>query len=222
MNTKRGRPEIKPHLKRLIYTKALESKAPRQSLAVELKNLIEDMGEIPPSEETMMRHISSARNYPASPLDELWTLKSLENNPIPPEALPLILEVWRNDIINTLTIRHVKWVSRLFVLFKEDIDKLTQVARFYANEELVNEVSGMSEYEFDGTKGIMSLYEWWKGRIPQDQRSRLLLKPILHSDDPKVQTMAKFWREGAEIQGELLRERKERRIGQKDSLNGGN
>ena len=121
---KRGRPRIKPIIKRLIYAKALkEREAPRQALAVELKQLIEEMKEIPPSEETMIKLISRARTNPESPLDEVWTLGSLSEHPIPTDALPIVMSLqyrrlMEYDTEKFLTIREALWAARLYKLIE--------------------------------------------------------------------------------------------------------
>ena len=115
--------------------------------------------------------------------DNPWSLSSLTNFPIPPEALPSVLEVWLRTRYEFLyfTIREAKWVSRLYPMLKDDIVGLKRVAGFYAQEELLNEVSGVSFYEFDGPKGVLNLYEEWKGtRFTQETRSRLLSRPSNH------------------------------------------
>jgi|TARA_Y100000310_G_scaffold36202_1_gene34103 hypothetical protein len=122
MTTKRGRPKIKPNVKRTIYAKALkEKKTPRLALAVELKHLIEEMGEIPPSEETMIKLISQARNSPASPIDTDWSLASLPEYPISADALPTVMSIYARRILQGdgneyLTIREALWIARLYKL----------------------------------------------------------------------------------------------------------
>jgi len=116
MKEKRGRPAIKPSIKQLICAKALKDKdAPRLALAVELKNLIEEMGEISPSEETMMKLISQARNHPVSELDKPWSIARLDDYPIPPKELPKVIREYRRhmDEGTEFTIRQAKWVARL-------------------------------------------------------------------------------------------------------------
>jgi hypothetical protein len=114
MKAKRGRPRMKPTIKRLIYSKAIKDKeTPRLALAVELKNLIEEMGENPPSEETMIRLISQVRNHPISPLDEdWWQLSSLAEYNISAEVVPLVMSILEE--IEYLTIREVLWIGRLY------------------------------------------------------------------------------------------------------------
>lgn len=183
INEKRGRPAMKPTIKQLICAKALQDKGiPRIALAIELKKQIEEMGEIPPTEDTIVKLISKVRNYPVSPRDEPWNLGTLENHPIPPEALPSILEVWRHcrNEFYPFTIREAKWVSHLYALFREDVNNLAQAAQFYAQEELFSEISGVSFFGFDEPKGVLHLYQRWKRiEFTQEERSKLLATPAI-------------------------------------------
>ncbi len=124
MAAKRGRPKIKPVVKNTIYSYALKHKdTPRQALAVELRHLIEEMGEIVPSEETMIKLISQRRNHPDSPTDVLWSLGSLPEYPIPIDALPMVMSICVRRIMqydddDFLTIREALWVARLYKLIE--------------------------------------------------------------------------------------------------------
>ena len=117
MKGKRGRPAIKPSVRKTIFEKAINRKQlPRLALAVELKNLIEEMGEVPPSEETMVKLISQARNRPVdSPLDNSWSLGCLTQYDIPSEALPIVMNIYNKCLVedDEFTIREALWVGRL-------------------------------------------------------------------------------------------------------------
>lgn len=145
MNTKRGRKAIKPSIKNLIFAKALKDKGmPRLALAIELRNLIEEMGEIPPTEETIMRLISKARNHPASPLDEPWSIGTLAEYDITPEAFPKIVEIQnlRRNVEKPLTIREAKWVGRLYTL-SSNLTELDALSTYYSMREISSEISGI-------------------------------------------------------------------------------
>ena len=145
MPTKRGRPGIKPIIKRLIYAKALENRdIPRLALAVELKNLIEEMYEVPPTEETMIKLISKARNHPASPLDEPWSPGSLAKYEMSPEALPAVMWVYEKHLREEeqpLTIRQAMWIARLYKVVDVS-NHLEDLAILYANREHFGELLG--------------------------------------------------------------------------------
>ena len=119
-------PRLKPTIKRLIVGDAVQyPKKPRLALAAELKDKIERLGEISPSEETLMKMISDARNRNPSALDEPWHL-GLMGKPeydITPEAVPYILMVkaWAEQSLNVfkqqhgpITARQALWISRLY------------------------------------------------------------------------------------------------------------
>lgn len=156
----------------------------------------------------------------ASGIDESWSLAYLGD--IPPEALPAVLEVWlrTRKEISYFTIREAQWVSRLYPLFKlrigqadigYDIEKLRRVAKFYAQEELLTEVAGMSIFGFNGTEGILNLYEEWKGtKFEQAERSQLLLAPVVVGHYPKDRSLAQQLHRTAELQGDSLRQFRER------------
>jgi len=124
MAAKRGRPKIKPAVKKTIYSHALKYKnTPRQALAVELRHLIEEMGELVPSEETIIKLISQARNNPDSPIDDTWSLGTLSEYPIPTDALPMVMSIrsrriWQRDADEYLTIREALWVARIYKLIE--------------------------------------------------------------------------------------------------------
>lgn len=156
----------------------------------------------------------------ASGIDQPWSLACLSD--IPSEALPAVLEVWfrtRKELLH-FTIREAQWVSRLYPLCKlhigevdigYDIEKLKRIAKFYAQEELLTEVSGMSFFGFNGTEGILNLYEEWKGRkFEQAERSQLLLAPIIVGRYPEDRSLAQQLHRTAELQGGSLREFRER------------
>ena len=155
MTTKRGRPGIKPHIRQLICVKALENKTPRLALAIELKNLIEEMGELPPSEETMMRLISEARNHPNSPLDEPWSVATLDDYPIPPDVLPVVLELSVHmREFQTFTIRNAKWAARICRTTTKWIELAKMVLKYSATE-MIHEITKSS---FDSTELDLELY----------------------------------------------------------------
>lgn len=196
MSKKRGRPGIKPQVKQLIFDRATKNKGtPRLALAVELKKLIEEMGELPPTEETMIRLISQARNREPNPLDSPWSLISVEKYPnlFPAESLPYILRAWvhvRENLEITFTIRQAKWVARLYTVIK-DIGDLVKEALGYSQIELIADINPGGEIESAGSD--LHLYELMTGEtVSLDRRSRILnidielfesiLKPIIEKD----------------------------------------
>lgn len=110
--------------------------------------------------------------------DDLWSLATLTDASIPPEALLHVVEAWvYNREVRKggfFTIREAKWISRLYLTFKDDQEKLVRVALFYAEEELVNEVAGVS-FWVGQPEGILNLYREFTGVILTDERRDLIL-----------------------------------------------
>ena len=82
-----------------------------------------------------------------SPEDKPWSTAMLDSYPIPPQALPVVLKVWKSRIEkdSNLTIREAKWVSRLSNAIPDiipDIEKLTETARRYALVEQLYDMTG--------------------------------------------------------------------------------
>ncbi len=123
MSTKRGRPSIKPHIKQLIYTRALRDKdIPRLALAVELRKFIKDeMGEVPPTEETMIKLISEGRNLPLTDEDEPWSIGASVQYVLPPEANKDLFDIWRASLAmgSPISIRQAKWIIHIRNLFPQ-------------------------------------------------------------------------------------------------------
>jgi hypothetical protein len=94
-----------------------DPKKDRTLLAIELR---EKLPGRPPSEETLVKMISHARNNSVGDQDKLWSLVSLTEHPIPPEAILYVLKVWARAIEKDkpITIREALWVARLHSIFK--------------------------------------------------------------------------------------------------------
>ncbi len=71
-------------------------------------------------------------------MDESWSIKTLDEYPLPPDSLPYVLQAWRYSVNlgEDFSIRQAKWCSRLYALFKDnDISKLWFTARMYVYAE---------------------------------------------------------------------------------------
>lgn len=122
-------PKIRPRIRGLIHLRALEEpRLPRDAVALHLRDEIERMGEIPPSEETLIKMISRERNRETNPLDEPWSLGVLSKykNDFPSEIVPVLIEIEKLQMYSSyetpkerLTIRHAQWIARLYHLIKE-------------------------------------------------------------------------------------------------------
>lgn len=83
---------------------------------------------------------------PLDPLDRPWSLWDVMEYSIPSDALPAVLELWADQLINgqPITIREARWIATLHYVFKdrytqEDYRKafntLLMMARHYAVHE---------------------------------------------------------------------------------------
>lgn len=129
MAGKRG-PKISQTLRRTIRKAALEDpKKDRTLLAIELR---EKLPGRPPSEETLVKMISEARNNSIDDRDKVWSLVSLPQYPMPPEAIPYVLRVWAWAIEkdDPITIREALWVARLYSIFEANaLENLEKAAK---------------------------------------------------------------------------------------------
>jgi hypothetical protein len=174
-----GRHPIKPSIKKLIFEKALKDKhTPREALAVELKKLIEEMYETPPSHETMIKLISKARNKPESPLDKPWSTATLDKYPIPAEALPTILKLWvwiAENVGDKFTIREALWASRLYTVIGNIVELQCEV-RLRALSEIMSEITGISP---DRQMDDLHLFINMTGEKMTFDRKRKILEPSM-------------------------------------------
>lgn len=144
MAGKRG-PRISQTMRRLISKAALEDpKKDRTLLAIELR---EKLPGRPPSEETLVKMISHARNNSVGDQDKLWSLVSLVEYSIPPEAVPYVLKVWARAIEKDepITIREALWVARLHSIFKAKV--LANLEREYERPEQGAPLTELHEYQ---------------------------------------------------------------------------
>jgi hypothetical protein len=125
MGRNKGSSIISLTVQRLIEDEAVKNNGmPRQALAEELQNRIGRMGQPVPSEDTLIKMISKARNV--SELDKPWSVVTLAKNEIPPETLRNVLLM--SALINQkegrpITIREAKWTARLSPSL-DDLNKL--------------------------------------------------------------------------------------------------
>ena len=114
---------------------------------VELIEIIEDMGEIAPAEETLEKLISKARNTPYDDQDKPWHIARLAQYDIPPEALPKVLEICVDKLRSEgvhITIREAKWIGKLASVFPpEKKEQLYEAALVYASYEVPSQIFGI-------------------------------------------------------------------------------
>lgn len=135
-------------------------KMPRTNLAEKILKEVEWLGKLP-EVEVIERKISKARAIGLLPLDKPWNISTLLNNEIPPQSLPVVLELFiehlRKDAVH-LTIREAQWIGRLAFVLK-DKEMLWQHALECAWSEQVLEATGL-EYTEIGADAL--LYESMK------------------------------------------------------------
>src|SRR4030042_709952 len=69
------------------------------------------------------------KNSAGNPQDKVWSMATLDQYPIAPEVLPVVMRVWKSQIEkgSDFTIREAKWVSHLSTVLT-DIDRLSYKA----------------------------------------------------------------------------------------------
>lgn len=96
-------------------------------------------------------------------LDEPWCMGSLERYPLPPDALPAVLRVWKLMLTfyKPLTIREATWVARLHSVGPDDTESLMMWAGIYAEQEAssaaLNQPSDSSALD---ASLVMDYWEW--------------------------------------------------------------
>lgn len=138
MTIKGKRARITPDGRAYILTHALLlPRIPRTKLAEQLQKELEAEGYDRPEVEVLERKISWFRNHATDdPQDKFWNLSTLEDFPIPADALPSVLKAWlhnQEERKAPLTIREAKWVARLYPFYDDTplrVPGACAVARF--------------------------------------------------------------------------------------------
>ena len=178
-------PKIKDWVKWYIGTEALKNRAePRDSVAERIEACLEDKEPVP-SRDTINKIISGARNS-NDPEDRPWSMATLDEYPIPPQAIPAVLAVWKfrleqwEEFITRevkhpyvphegFTIREAKWAARLSSI-EADTEVLSSKAAIYAHMELAYKLIGRSFDSGGLDRMIMDL------PLGEYENVRLLLK----------------------------------------------
>ena len=82
-------------------------------------------------------------------IDRSWHLGTLNQYPLPPEAVKRVLAIQRSRVVLTtgdITIRQAIWISRLYVLI-EDLKILGRIAWHYAFHERISQISGIKDFD---------------------------------------------------------------------------
>jgi len=205
MNKRRpGRgPKISREVRQLIISQAIhDSKTmPRRALAVRLQELIERMGEVSPTEDTLARMISEARNKQPSELEKPWSIGACAQYDIPPDIIPILIKIQRlkavedeEGSLGEITIREARWIARLYPAAEPVISELTFsndrqllwllfIASSYAQRERVSEqineqypnTSDLDILYFAGEDFLSddALVSWWDAIPPEYQQTIL-------------------------------------------------
>ena len=129
--TGRG-PKISREVRQLIIGQAIHDSKnmPRRALALRLQDIIEKMGEISPTEDTLARLISEARNKQPSEIDQPWSIGANAQYNIPPDIIPVLIRLQRFRRTNQrkgewgeLTIREARWFARLYPVAEPIVNK---------------------------------------------------------------------------------------------------
>ncbi len=171
--TGRG-PKISNEVRQLIIGQAIyDSKTmPRRALAVRLQDLIERMGEVSPTEDTLARMISEARNKQPSELEKPWSIGACVYYNIPPDIIPILVRLQKLKAADEegssgeITIREARWIARLYPAAKPLSSKIAIssdrglwwlyfIARGYVQRERVSEQ--MNE-QYPNTSDLDRLY----------------------------------------------------------------
>jgi len=158
------------------------------------------MGEISPTEETLMRMISEARNKQPSELDQPWSIGACAQYNIPPDIIPVLIKIQQfrarsefKILQQELTIREARWFARLHPVVETLTRKqfpydpearlrfLSLIVSCYVQRERVSEL--MNE-QYPDTSELDRIYfvnedlssnalfeAWWSTRSEQEQIS---------------------------------------------------
>ncbi len=101
-------------------------------------------------ELTEIRKRDAVRQPESKKIDKRWSISTLAEFNIPPEAIPKVFQIQQNrkDAEKPLTIREAMWAGRLHMLI-EDIGKLSLLAASYALMERVCELADIPNDSFN-------------------------------------------------------------------------
>jgi hypothetical protein len=131
------------------------------------------MGEVSPTEDTLSRMISEARNKQPSELERPWSIGACAHYGISPDIIPILIRLQKLKAASDeegspgkITIREARWVARLYpaaepLIYKETIDNderlwwLSVIVSGYVQRERVSEQ--MNE-QYPNTSDLDRLY----------------------------------------------------------------
>ena len=122
------------------------------ALAERVRGKLQDDKERVPHQTTIEKRIRHFRELASGAGDQVWNLGVLDNFP-PPQALPVVLFLWERaqEKGYPLSVRMVKWISRLYACYGdlslknpdslENLLNLEFEAKRIANLELISEIT---------------------------------------------------------------------------------
>jgi hypothetical protein len=153
------RANITPEGRAIIASRALgHPRIQRTSLAEKLQEELEAMGQDVPKLEVLERMISSFRNHEThDPQEKPWSIATLADYPIPPQALPAVLKAYKAQAEKgrPLTIRQAKWVSRLSAI-EEPLKSAVMLAEMERLAELLGWKKDYIVAEFRGVDRFLA------------------------------------------------------------------
>jgi len=200
---RRGRgSQITKDVRRLIISQAAHDarNMPRWLLAARLKEMIEKLGYEPPTDETLVKMISKARNKQPREIEKPWSIGACSYYNIPHDMVPLLIKMQKlmaeygddKDVPRVLTIREARWMARLYRVAEPLIRDLPDaeengllwldfIASSYVKRERVSEQ--MNE-QYPDTADLDRLYfysddflsddvliSWWDTLLPDRKQA---------------------------------------------------
>jgi hypothetical protein len=195
---RRGRPALDIRIRQFIYRQASENHIlpPEQQLPMRVladqiyKSLVEQFKGKKrvklPKVSTIVKEIQKCYKN-LTTLDSPWSVQTLTDYPLPPEALPLVLRIWvkRREMGRDLTIREAQWIARLHALADRlSLDELDFIAQNYAVIQVMATKFGTPEIPLIGDRGTdLALYEFITGdRVDQKRATKILGHPEVTPD----------------------------------------
>lgn len=156
-----------------------------------------------PEIEVLERKISKYRTHikrNKNPEDEPWTLDSLKDKPLPPDALLSVFHVWllkqEESWSPPLSMREARWASQLSGTIK-DLYTLKAAAETCADWEIIGEL--MKEPHLSTPDMMLYIYEEIiEGNIGKEHEQRLLAaKQSLRKADQRTKPLSdQIYRKG--------------------------
>ena len=136
MIERQKRVKITPDTKILVFQRAVEQpRIQRTALAEKLQVEIHGRKEPVPQLEVLERMISHYRNHAEDdPQEKPWGIAALKDNPIPPLALPFVLQEYKRHVDEgtVFTIRQAKWAAQLSAIGHPNlIDIIAKTEQMY-------------------------------------------------------------------------------------------